>query len=139
MSNTPETTGGDADKSHEQSPPNHESSWVTALEEGFEEIKSQPADVLFVDVLKIDLPYIIMLSMAVFGIGLVTFTGEPIGLYWEVLTIVYCAPLHLRRLALCADQAGARQAGLDAGPALGGVPRRHVADLHARDARRSST
>lgn len=90
MSNTPETTGGDANKPHGQPPQEHESSWVAALEEGFEEIKTQPADVLFVDVLKIDLPYIIMLSMAVFGIGLVTFTGEPIGMYWEVLTIVYC-------------------------------------------------
>lgn len=69
----------------------HEHSWVAALEEGIEEIKTQPAEVLFVDVLKIDLPYIVMLSMAVLGIGLVTFTGEPVGLYWELLTPVYCA------------------------------------------------
>jgi hypothetical protein len=90
MSNTPESTDGGATEPHAQ-PQHQEPSWVTALEEGFEEIKSQPAEVLFVDVLKIDLPYIIMLSMAVLGIGLVTFTGEPIGLYWEILTIVYCA------------------------------------------------
>jgi cbb3-type cytochrome oxidase subunit 3 len=32
-----------------------------------------------------------MLSAAVFGIGLVTFTGEPVGFYWELLTPVYCA------------------------------------------------
>ncbi|GLI93572.1 hypothetical protein [Methylocystis echinoides] len=90
MSNTPESTDGGATEPHAQ-PQHQEPSWVTALEEGFEEIKTQPAEVLFVDVLKIDLPYIIMLSMAVLGIGLVTFTGEPIGLYWEILTIVYCA------------------------------------------------
>jgi hypothetical protein len=41
-------------------------------------------------VLKIDLPYIIMLSMAVIGIGLDTFTGEPIGFYWQILTVVFC-------------------------------------------------
>lgn len=92
MSNTPESTGDDdAAQPHAQTPQQHEPSWVAALEEGIEEIKTQPAEVLFVDVLKIDLPYIIMLSMAVLGIGLVTFTGEPIGLYWEILTLVYCA------------------------------------------------
>ncbi len=64
---------------------------LTALEQGIEEIKTQPPDVLFVDVLKIDLPYIVMLSMAVLGIGLITFTGEPVALYWELLTPIYCA------------------------------------------------
>jgi hypothetical protein len=72
-----EDTGGDA-------------SWLTAIEGGIDEIATQPPGVLFVDVLKIDLPYIIMLSMAVLGIGLVTFTGEPSGFYWELLTPVYC-------------------------------------------------
>jgi len=94
MSNSPETPGGhasepdkEADKPHEG---REEESWVSAIEEGIEEIKTQSAEVLFLDVLKIDLPYIIMLSMAVVGIGLVTFTGEPIGFYWELLTIIYC-------------------------------------------------
>ena len=32
-----------------------------------------------------------MLSMAVLGIGLVTFTGDPHGFYWALLTPVYCA------------------------------------------------
>lgn len=85
MSDTPETAEPRAEK-----PKPQESSWVAALEEGIEEIRTQPADVVFVDVLKIDLPYIVMLSMAVFGIGLVTFTGQPVGLYWEILTIVFC-------------------------------------------------
>ena len=93
MSNTPETADGQpADPRSQdaaQAKP-HESSWVTALEEGIEEIRTQPAEVVFLDVLKIDLPYIVMLSMAVVGIGLVTLTGEPVGFYWEVLTIVYC-------------------------------------------------
>jgi hypothetical protein len=85
MSDTPETADPHAEK-----PKPQEASWVAALEEGIEEIRTQPAEVLFVDVLKVDLPYIIMLSMAVFGIGLVTFTGDPIGFYWEVLTVVFC-------------------------------------------------
>jgi hypothetical protein len=85
MSDTPETADPHAEKPHHS-----DISWVAALEEGIEEIRTQPAEVLFVDVLKIDLPYIIMLSMAVFGIGLVTFTGSPIGLYWEILTVVFC-------------------------------------------------
>jgi hypothetical protein len=92
MSNSPETAGDDAREPRKESQKSaqEESSWVTAIEESFEEIKTQSAEVLFVDVLKIDLPYIIMLSMAVIGIGLVTFTGEPIGAYWEMLTFVYC-------------------------------------------------
>ena len=68
-----------------------EESWATTIEHGIEEIRTQPADVLFVDVLKIDLPYIVMLSMAVLGIGIVTFTGQPVAFYWEFLTPVYCA------------------------------------------------
>lgn len=91
MSNSPDQAGPHApsETSGEGHNPD-EHSWVKALEEGIEEIKTQPAEVLFVDVLKIDLPYIVMLSMAVLGIGLVTFTGEPFGFYWELLTPVYC-------------------------------------------------
>ena len=81
----------------EPTPP-HEENWtqtighgIETLEHGIDEIRTQPADVLFLDVLKIDLPYIIMLSMAVLGIGIVTFTGQPVALYWEFLTPVYCA------------------------------------------------
>jgi len=85
MSDTPETG-----EPHAENTQQNDAYWVSALEEGIHEIRTQPADVLFVDILKIDLPYIIMLSMAVFGIGLVTFTGDPIGFYWEVLTVVFC-------------------------------------------------
>jgi hypothetical protein len=93
MSNSSESAGGHASEPRAEKPQEHaqEPSWVTALEGGIEEIKTQPADVLFVDVLKIDLPYIIMLGMAVVGIGLVTFTGEPVAWYWALLTPVYCA------------------------------------------------
>ena len=91
MSNSPDTAGGDAPDPHKEAETAPESNWVTALEQGYEELTTQPTEVLFVDVLKIDLPYIIMLSMAVLGIGLVTFTGEPIGYFWELLTVVYCA------------------------------------------------
>lgn len=67
-----------------------EDSWVTAFEHGIDEIKTQPPEILFLDVLKIDLPYIVMLSMALLGIGMVTFTGQPVAFYWELLTPVYC-------------------------------------------------
>ncbi|MGD9545581.1 MAG: hypothetical protein AB7F41_16430 [Methylocystis sp.] len=65
--------------------------WAATLEQGIEEIRTQPAGILFLDVIKIDLPYIVMLSTAVLGIGIVTFTGQPVALYWELLTPLYCA------------------------------------------------
>lgn len=43
---------------------------MTTLEHGLEEIATQPPAVLVVDVVKLDLPYIVMLSMAVLGIGM---------------------------------------------------------------------
>lgn len=93
MSKSPESAGGHAAGPHPAKPDEnaHEHSWVEALEEGIEEVKTQSAEVLFVDVLKIDLPYIVMLTMAVIGVGLVTFTGQSIAWYWELLTPVYCA------------------------------------------------
>ncbi|MFO1125904.1 MAG: hypothetical protein U1E25_11965 [Methylocystis sp.] len=69
----------------------HQENWATTIEHGIEEIRTQPPGVLFLDVVKIDLPYIVMLSMAVLGIGVVTFTGQPVAFYWEFLTPVYCA------------------------------------------------
>lgn len=92
MSKSPESAGGHVAGPHAGEPQENaqEQSWVAALEEGIEEIKTQPPEVLFVDVLKIDLPYIVMLAMAVIGVGLVTFTGQSVAWYWELLTPVYC-------------------------------------------------
>lgn len=90
MSNSPDPVEPNAADIPAEGAKPEDHSWVTAIEHGFEEVTTQPPDVLFVDVLKIDLPYIIMLSMAVLGIGLVTLTGQPVGLYWELLTPVYC-------------------------------------------------
>jgi len=67
------------------------SSLVDAIKKDVEKIGTQPTEVIFLDVLKSELPYIVMLSMAVVGIGLVTFTGGLPGLYWQLLTVVYCA------------------------------------------------
>ncbi len=91
MSNSPEPASGHAGEPQQPHEQAHAPSWVEALEGGIDEIKTQPPEVLFVDVLKIDLPYIVMLTMAVIGIGLVTFTGAPVQWYWELLTPVYCA------------------------------------------------
>lgn len=91
MSETPDSVEPNTQSNDGNAHAQHDSGLLETLEAGIEEIKTQPADVLFVDVLKIDLPYIIMLSMAVLGIGLITFTGEPVAYYWELLTPVYCA------------------------------------------------
>jgi len=64
---------------------------MTALEHGFEEITTQPPEVVLVDVVKFELPYILMLALAVLGIGIIIFTGEPTLFYWEIVTPVYCA------------------------------------------------
>lgn len=90
MSTRPEGAPADKPAATKTEDEGSDASWLTAIEGGIDEISTQPPGVLFVDVLKIDLPYIIMLSMAVLGIGLVTFTGEPSGFYWELLTPVYC-------------------------------------------------
>lgn len=67
-----------------------QASLIGAIEEGIEKIRTQPMQVIFLDVLKVELPYIIMLSLAVVGIGLVTFTEGLPGLYWQMLTVIYC-------------------------------------------------
>jgi hypothetical protein len=54
-----------------------------------EEIAQQPPPALFLRVLKIDLPYIVMLLAAILGIGMATFTGEMTPIYWEILTPLY--------------------------------------------------
>ncbi len=72
--------------------------WIASIENEFvhleheiEDIAKQPPPVLFLRVLKFDLPYIVMLSAAIFGIGYVSFTGQPAGVYWEILAPVYGA------------------------------------------------
>jgi hypothetical protein len=91
MSTSPEGAPANRPSATNKAEDAGEASWLSKLEGGIDEISTQPPGVLLLDVLKIDLPYIIMLSMAVLGIGLVTFTGEPSGFYWELLTPVYCA------------------------------------------------
>lgn len=54
-----------------------------------EEIVQEPPPALFLHVLRIDLPYIVMLLAAVLGIGMATFTGEMTPIYWEILTPLY--------------------------------------------------
>lgn len=68
----------------------NDDSLFTTLEHGIEEIRTQPPEVLLVDVVKFDLPYIVMLAMAVLGTGIIIFTGQPTLFYWEIVTPVYC-------------------------------------------------
>ncbi|WP_051949207.1 hypothetical protein [Methylosinus sp. PW1] len=63
--------------------------WLYRVEQEVEEIAQEPPPALFLHVLKIDLPYIVMLLAAVFGIGMATFTGEMTPVYWEILTPLY--------------------------------------------------
>jgi hypothetical protein len=89
----------------DETKPAPEESWIEKVEhrivkveheieheiEEIEEAVTQPPPVLFLRVLRVDLPYIIMLTAAFIGIGTATFTGELTPLYWEALTPVYCA------------------------------------------------
>lgn len=69
----------------------NDDSLFTTLEHGIEEIRTQPPEVLLVDVVRFELPYILMLAMAVLGIGIIILTGQPTLLYWEIVAPVYCA------------------------------------------------
>lgn len=67
-----------------------EDAWLTALEQGIDEIATQPPQILYLDLLKLDWPYILMLSMAILGIGYVSFSGEPWHFYWWLFAPTYC-------------------------------------------------
>jgi hypothetical protein len=62
---------------------------IVHFEHGIEDIAKQPAPVLFLKVIAFDLPYIIMLSAAIFGIGYVSLTGQPATFYWELLAPLF--------------------------------------------------
>lgn len=64
--------------------------WLATMEHEIEELAIQPAEHLLKRVIIRDLPYIAMLSMALLGIGIVTYSGEPVLYYWELLTPLYC-------------------------------------------------
>jgi hypothetical protein len=59
------------------------------IENVAEEVATQPPSVLFLDVVKFDLPYIVMLSLALAAVGYVSVTGEPVPLLWEELALIY--------------------------------------------------
>jgi hypothetical protein len=64
---------------------------MTTLEHGPKEIATQPSEVLPFDVVKFELPHILMLAMAALGIGITIFAGEPTLFFWEIVTPHYCA------------------------------------------------
>jgi hypothetical protein len=66
-----------------------EEPWLVTVEHEIEEIATTPPSVLYLRVLKLDLPYIIMLSLAVLGIAYDTFSGEMATLYWLIVVPVY--------------------------------------------------
>lgn len=68
-----------------------ENGLMTMLEHGLEEIATEPPEVLLLDVVKLELPYILMLAMAALGIGIIIFTGKPTLFFWEIVTPLYCA------------------------------------------------
>ncbi|MBY6243928.1 hypothetical protein [Methylosinus sp. Sm6] len=88
----------------DEAKPASEESWIEKVEHGIQKVEheieheieeieetvTQPPPVLFLRVLKVDLPYFIMLAAAFVGIGAATFTGELTPLYWEALAPVYC-------------------------------------------------
>jgi hypothetical protein len=78
-----------------------EETWCAAVEHAIEEVAAPPP-VLFLRVLKQELPYIVMLLAAIVGIGLASFTGQLTPLYWEVL---------LSMASYASTRAGARSKG----------------------------
>lgn len=64
---------------------------VTGIEESTGQTRSSSSMSILFNVLKIEIPYIVMLCMAVSGVGLITFTKGPPGHYWRLLAVVYCA------------------------------------------------
>lgn len=68
-----------------------ENGLMTMLEHGLKEIATEPPEVLLLDVVKLELPYILMLVMAALGIGITIFTGKPSLFLWEIVTPLYCA------------------------------------------------
>jgi hypothetical protein len=62
--------------------------WFAAVEHAIEEVAAPPP-VLFLKVLKQELPYIVMLLATIVGIGLASFTGQLTPLYWEILVPLY--------------------------------------------------
>lgn len=66
-----------------------EETWLEVVERDIEAVATEPPPVLFLEVVKLELPYIVMLATAILGIGISTFTGELIPLYWEVSAPIY--------------------------------------------------
>jgi len=69
----------------------HAPGWLETIEHEIEEKAIEPAEHVLKRAIIFDLPYIVMLSMALFGIGLTTLSAEPVLYYWELLTPVFCA------------------------------------------------
>lgn len=78
----------------------HEGRWLDALkteiaevettiENVAEEVATQPPSILFLDVVKFDLPYIVMLTLVLAAVGYASFAGEPVPLLWEELALIY--------------------------------------------------
>ena len=67
----------------------HGAAWIAEIEHEIEDIAHQPPRLLFLKVMKLDLPYIVMVSMAVLGIGYISFSGQATPLYWEFLAPLF--------------------------------------------------
>jgi hypothetical protein len=65
--------------------------WIETIEHDIDVVTHEPAPVLFLKVLKLDLPYILMLSAAVLGIGYISFSGQPTPIFWELLVPLFAA------------------------------------------------
>ena len=63
--------------------------WIETIEHDIDVVTHEPTPVLFLKVLKLDLPYILMLSAAILGIGYVSFSGQPTPLFWELLVPLF--------------------------------------------------
>jgi hypothetical protein len=62
---------------------------IETLEHEIVDIASKPARELFLHAVYRELPYIAMLSLAIFGIGYVSFSGQPAQYYWVMLAPLF--------------------------------------------------
>jgi hypothetical protein len=88
---------------------------VQEVEHDIDVITHEPPRVLFIKAVKLDLPYIVMISTAILSIGYISFAGQATPLLWEVLTPLFGAVCvwagwrhaddHAAKVALCWTQA----------------------------------
>ena len=91
---------------------------IQTIEEEIVEIGSTPPRVLFRHVVYRELPYIAMLSLALLGIGYVSFSGQPVQLFWLMLAPLFGVICTIAGWRVAEDRKDRIRTPLDPGAAL---------------------